>query len=201
MRSCNTVAPRLIVVAQQMGNPLCWGNAIAAGTDLNTITTQGRYILNGSYPNLPSAKDYYILEVVRTAGNIYQRLLRFNSATFETWIRGSGSASNTTSWKPWARLDNFGATTEAELASVVAGIQRQLTKNNVLKDQPAGDYIWVNADTPVGGVGLNVFCKIFVNIIRGEKWAIAFDANTQGFYVGKLRQGETDFTWKMLASF
>lgn len=71
---------------------------IATGTDLNTITTPGAYLLNGTYSYTNSPSSYGILEVVQPSTGSTIKLQRITTVSNVFFRYYSGS------WRGWYKI-------------------------------------------------------------------------------------------------
>lgn len=81
-------------------NPLfIFKEALAAGTDLNTVKTAGIYRLTGSYPNAPFTQSWGCLIVlpISYGADYIQIAVESTSQYFEIYTRND--VSNSSSWK------------------------------------------------------------------------------------------------------
>lgn len=123
-----TAAEMASVVAQHI-NPIACPNSYFEG-NIDALVSNGVYRLSsettGTFPNAQS-RVYAILEVMAgnadtNKNNVTQRYTNRYGCVF---IRNNEGGS----FNDWIRIDNFGAKTEAELASVVAGAMRHSITN------------------------------------------------------------------------
>lgn len=92
--------PEIISVVGGLLNPLfIFKEALATGTDLNTVKTVGIYRLTGSYPNAPFAQSWGCLIVLPISyGEDYiQIAVESTNQYFEIYTRKD--VRNSSSWK------------------------------------------------------------------------------------------------------
>lgn len=92
--------PEIISVVGGLLNPLfIFKEALATGTDLNTVKTAGIYRLTGSYPNAPFTQSWGCLIVlpISYGADYIQIAVESTSQYFEIYTRND--VSNSSSWK------------------------------------------------------------------------------------------------------
>lgn len=123
----STIADLASGVAQEMGNPIGYKSTLQSGTNIDTVLDNGIYFsyhsnFSGTVPIVSSYNSS--ITVYKTASSTIQHI------TYETGASFIRYKSYNNDWGKWQRIDNFGANTEAELASVVA---EKLPGNNMQK--------------------------------------------------------------------
>lgn len=103
-------------------------------------------------------------------------------------------------WQNWSRLDAFGCSTPADLASLLGGnylfAPQSIPNNNLLNISKGGSYTITPETTNSPNSEYYYFC-----IVIGSSSvfsALAIDTRMRDAYVGTIRSSDESVTWKKI---